>query len=386
MPNKVDQRQEVDHSNQNGDAQNGDFKKGPRPERKNMRPRGGFRGGRGGNFRRGRGGPGFRRNNRPEGKNQQNRNTDSDTNNEDNANNKILATKILQVQNKRYYFDIKEHDYGRFLKLAETSQSRNKNRLVIPMYMVPEMEKLFEEFMKKLDDLPDFRSHKGGSGDNAAMNKTEPAKEHHSGLIEKGRRRYYFNLKENNRGRYLRVKAIGDVPQSMPGRGRRYSNRNSRNNSGNNPRAIVLPSEGILSFKEILTKLVHEFGVDVETDKVAISDKNMENNTENDKHPKSSRFSCRTFRKILFLDAGENSRGTFARVTEQQRNFRESITIPSLHFKEFGEWFANAHSLLSEEEKLANQMAKVAIEDKQKEVKAEKDDGNFRRQHASDSE
>lgn len=68
----------------------------------------------------------------------------------------ILSTEILNVQNKRYYFDVKEHEYGRFLKLAETAQSGRKSRLVIPMYLVPEVEKVLIDFEQQLEQLPEF--------------------------------------------------------------------------------------------------------------------------------------------------------------------------------------------------------------------------------------
>ena len=38
----------------------------------------------------------------------------------------ILATKILQIAQKRYYLDVKENTYGCFLKIAETAQNGRK--------------------------------------------------------------------------------------------------------------------------------------------------------------------------------------------------------------------------------------------------------------------
>jgi len=329
-------------------------------------------------------------------------NNHTDTDNDDCQNNNgIMCTKILQVQNKRYYFDIKEHDYGRFLKLAETSQTGRKSRLVVPMYMVPDMEKTFSTFIQKMDSLPDFiRNEKGGSGDNNNTNGTSPAVEHCADMLERGKRRYYFNLKENSRGRYLRVKAIGDIPQSLPGRRRRasheynYNGKSQRNNSGSydQPRAIILPSSGIVPFRNILAKLVTEYGVDETTDHVAITDKNIEKNgTANDRLPTAGRFSCKQFRKVIFLDAGENSRGTFARITEQQKNYRESLTVPSLHFTAIGEWFMKAASLLTDEENISNNLSRMAIingrrESTENEGESEHGNANFRREDASDSE
>merc|ERR1719500_1032517 len=108
------------------------------------------------------------------------------------------------------------------------------------------------------------RGKRGGKSKNDRRNEieTEAAVDIKSSLVEAGRRRYYFNLKENNRGRYLRVKAIGDIPSSMAGRRRGgfnngrnngfrggFNGRNNgqgRNNSGGDvPRAIVLPASGL---------------------------------------------------------------------------------------------------------------------------------------------
>lgn len=326
----------------------------------------------------------------------------------------IICTKILQVQNKRYYFDVKEHDYGRFLKLAETAQSGRKSRLVIPMYVVPEIERVVAAFAKKLEELPNFEKRDmGGMGDHTGDNsKTEPAVEYLSDLIERGRRRYYFNLKENTRGRYLRLKAIGDIPQNLPGRSRRGSRvvsngrpigrgrRNTSTEEDRQPRAIILPAVGVEPFREILAKLWKEYSVNVDDDQVALADKNIESKgTANEKLPQSGRFASQQFRKVIFVDGGENSRGTFARVTEQQNSYRESITVPSVHFQAMGEWFLKAAELLTEEEKLNNRMNHLSVEgsfedgqhidEEDTDASGEVDvvvNGNLRRNAASDSD
>lgn len=381
----------------------------------------------------------------------------------------ILSTEILNVQNKRYYFDVKEHEYGRFLKLAETAQSGRKSRLVIPMYLVPEVEKVLIDFEHQLEQLPEFNpknlianpkqengggdgphvelkkdsdvsddggkkinnrrmqrgGRRGGKGRNdrrggGAENDTEAAVDIKDSLVEKGRRRYYFNLKENSRGRYLRLKAIGDIPTSMAGgrrggrrggfNGRNQNGRNNdRNNSGGNnfeaPRAIILPASGLAEFRQIVSKLLKEYKVDEELDQVALADKNIElNGTANDKLPASQRFSSKSFRKVIFLDAGENSRGFFARMTELQSSYRESVTVPSRHFKEIGDWFLHAAQVTKDDER-ENNLPEKHIENGSGDAKingnhtndAVYDDeeessdldvvaGNRRRQAASDSE
>lgn len=297
----------------------------------------------------------------------------------------ILVTKILQVQNKRYYFDVKEHEYGRFLKLAETAQNGRKSRLVFPMYLVPEVENCMKKFREKLASMPEFEDNRQAGGDRNES--SEAATEIMSDLVERGRRRYYFNLKENSRGRYLRVKALGDIPQNSR-QNRRFRRRSRESGDGNVPRAIILPAVGIDAFHDQLAGLWKEFPVNVETDKVALSDKNADNEEDNGL-PKSARLTSREFRKVLFLDAGENSRGVYCRVTEQQSSFRDSITIPREHFAKVGEWFLNAATQCPEkvdEVELATKVEKLAIDENLQNPEKIENAGSRRRAQASESD
>jgi len=279
----------------------------------------------------------------------------------------IMCTKVLNIQNKRYYFDVKEHEYGRFLKLAETAQSGRKSRLVIPMYLVPEFERIMTEMHKHLSSLEEFRrpseesddsqkKHRGGGdgkrnrGRKNERVETEAAIDLKADIIERGRRKYYFNLKENTRGRYLRVKAIGDIPSTLGNR-RRGNRGRGRNASGDQAvRAVIIPSSGVDDFRAELTEILSTYRVDENNDKVATSDKNIEENgAANEKLPASQRFSSKSFRKVLFVDAGENSRGVFARITEVQGYNRDAVTVPSRHFKQLGEWFLEAARVAPDE-------------------------------------
>jgi hypothetical protein len=184
------------------------------------------------------------------------------------------------------------------------------------------------------------------------------ATEHHHEIVESGKRRYYFNLKENNRGRYLRVKAIGDIPQTFPGNRRKVKPTDA-------VRAIILPAVGIERFRDMIRKLNSNHGVDKTTDKAAIIDAEItEKGRESDRLVPSKRFICKEFKKVLYIDSGTNSRGTFCRITEQQRSHRETITIPSEFLTDFAKWLLEANEKLPEEEKARNLKLKEArIED-----------------------
>lgn len=234
-------------------------------------------------------------------------------------------------------------------------------------------------------------------GDHGTIKKKSVAAiEYFGEIIERGKRRYYFNLKENTRGRYLRIKATGDIPKTFPGVRKRL-------NVGEVSRAIVLPVIGIDSFQQKLQELNASHGVDAATDKVALADQVIaENGRESDRLLKSMRITSKKFKKVVFIDAGKNGRGSFARITEQVRSNRESTTIPAANFKEVGEWFLKAAELIPEEEKLEIQMEKLKIEEARKLRLAEKngaekngtessgdkssDSSNFRRENASEDD
>jgi len=141
----------------------------------------------------------------------------------------------------------------------------------------------------------------------------------------------------------------------------------------------------------LLQELADKWGIDEAVDKVALTDKHYaEHGKEHDRFMQSVRITCRDFKKIVFLDAGQNSRGTFARLTEQQRSRRESTTVPSSHFKIIGEWFLEAAEKLPEEEKISNQMAELTMKQREEERKTLRESqgrvGSFRREVASDCE
>jgi len=266
-------------------------------------------------------------------------------NNEDSG---ILATKILQIAQKRYYLDVKENTYGRFLKIAETAQNGRKSRMIVPFYLLPEVQTILKKFQEHLSTLPEFEDVKRAAGDARNNQESEAAKELDEGLVERGRRKLHFNLKENNRGRYVRIKAIGDLPQNA-----RYSNRNRRRSKESDgsavPRAIIMPAIGIDEFINQLAGLWKDYPVDPKNDKVATADDNE--SAENQNLPESLRLSSREFRKAVFLDAGKNTRGLFAKITELQNSFRESVVIPREHFEAVGAWFLEAAKNHPKEEK-----------------------------------
>jgi hypothetical protein len=69
-----------------------------------------------------------------------------------------------------------------------------------------------------------------------------------SAVISREDRKYYLDLKENERGRFLRISMVGI----------------------NNPRTqIAIPAQGIQELKETLTNLIEEFGNEDDRGKIS---------------------------------------------------------------------------------------------------------------------
>uniref|UniRef100_A0A1I8G9C6 PURA n=1 Tax=Macrostomum lignano TaxID=282301 RepID=A0A1I8G9C6_9PLAT len=143
-----------------------------------------------------------------------------------------IASRTVQVQSKRFYLDVKQNRRGRFLKIAEVGSNGQKSRILMSMSSTT-------EFRDKLSELVKFYKQLeagGATGDhgNGPRFKSES--------MVKDNRRYYLDLKENQRGKFLRV------AQQVPQTGMRSQ--------------IAMPAEGMSELKEKLTELIEECGTD----------------------------------------------------------------------------------------------------------------------------
>lgn len=227
-----------------------------------------------------------------------------------------LDSKTILIQNKRFYLDVKENDRGRFLKIAEVTPGGHKNRVTMAMQLLPEFRDNLSDFVEHYISLgPANLSDNNDDYDNRRPLKTA--------RIVSGPRRYFLDLKENVRGRYLRVRAPGqhqDMPQQV----------------------IVIPALGIVEFRNTLSKVIEEFGVEsYKGNNNQINNRNHDDELDENELPNSAVIGSRRT-KVFYMDIGKNNRGVFCRMTEQSANFRQSLTVPDRYFREIGEWFLKA--------------------------------------------
>lgn len=209
-----------------------------------------------------------------------------------------LATKMLHIQSKRIYLDVKQNHRGRFLKIAEVGASGRKSRLVMSIPVAIMFQKCLEEFSE-------FCSTLEPPGNTNASNNNGFLK---SKVMRRKNRRYFVDLKENNRGRFLRV-----TQTTTDSDGQRSH--------------IALPVQGIDEFKSTLTELLNEYGHDANDG--SVSPNRLPEGTQ-----------IRSERKMLYFDIGQNERGIFMRITEVKREMRNSVTIPESSWHTMSNFFA----------------------------------------------
>jgi len=228
-----------------------------------------------------------------------------------------LATKMLQIQSKRFYLDVKQNRRGKFIKVAEISADGRRAQIYLALSTAA-------EFRDQLSCFSDFYASLGPPN---ADNVPEDGKLK-SEMIVKDNRRYYLDLKENSRGRFLRV---------------------SQTISRGGPRSqIAVPAQGLIEFRDGLTDLLEEFGVE---------DGGFQGELPEGRH-------CRVENKNFYFDIGQNNRGIYMRVSEVKTNFRTAITIPEKSWVKFRDIFDDYVDKMKEaleEEKTVNDRGDLKV-------------------------
>lgn len=192
-----------------------------------------------------------------------------------------LASKMLQIQSKRFYLDVKQNRRGRFIKVAEIGADGRRSQIFLALSTAA-------EFRDHLSAFSDFYSSLGPPN---PENVPEDGKLK-SEMMVKEHRRYYLDLKENSRGRFLRV---------------------SQTITRGGPRSqVAIPAQGMIEFRDALTDLLDEFNAEEHVYKPDLPEgRHM--------HVDSKNF---------YFDIGQNSRGIYMRISEVKTNFRTAITLP----------------------------------------------------------
>ncbi|XP_029045083.1 transcriptional activator protein Pur-beta isoform X5 [Osmia bicornis bicornis] len=208
-----------------------------------------------------------------------------------------LATKMLQIQSKRFYLDVKQNRRGRFIKVAEIGADGRRSQIYLALSTA-------SEFRNYLSTFSDFYASLDHAGPPSSENVPDDGKLK-SEVMTKDNRRYYLDLKENTRGRFLRV---------------------SQTITRGGPRTqIAIPAQGMIEFRDALTDLLEEYGTD---------DGGFKGDLPEGRY-------MRVDSKNFYFDIGQNNRGIYMRISEVKTHFRTAITVPEKSWARFRDIFAD---------------------------------------------
>jgi len=208
---------------------------------------------------------------------------------------KDLMTKTLHIQSKRYYLDVKENRRGKFVKVAEIAADGRRDQIFLALSTAAEFRDHLTTFSNYYSSLP---AHNTEGKDTKSSSPPDDGKLM-SEIMIKDNRRYYLDLKENYRGRFLRVS------QTMG----KDSYRNY----------LAIPAQGMIEFRNALSDIVDEFGCE---------DGGFQGDLPASQH-------VRVGQKTFHFDAGQNDRGIYLKISEVQPTFRTAITIPEKSWSRF---------------------------------------------------
>ncbi len=121
-----------------------------------------------------------------------------------NSSEKELACQQIQIQSKRFYIDVKENQRGRFIKIAEIGIGGKKSRILLTMSAAEDFKKHLVEFTDIYTKMPN------GDEKKPVIDSSEKTEKDNEGVIKtetfiKDSKRYFLDLKENQKGIFLRV-------------------------------------------------------------------------------------------------------------------------------------------------------------------------------------
>ncbi|KAE8285367.1 Transcriptional activator protein Pur-beta Purine-rich element-binding protein B [Larimichthys crocea] len=212
-----------------------------------------------------------------------------------------LASKRLDIQNKRFYLDVKQNSKGRFIKIAEVGAGGSKSRLTLSLSVAAEFRDYLGDFIEHYAQLGPSSPEQIAQ---ASVGDGGPRRALKSEFLVRENRKYYLDLKENQRGRFLRIRQTG-----------------------------------LIEFRDALAKLIDDYGGDDEELTGGMAAGGYSELPEG--------TSIMVDSKRFFFDVGSNKYGVFLRVSEVKPSYRNSITIP---FKAWGK-FGGAFSRYAEEMK-----------------------------------
>ncbi|XP_057675631.1 transcriptional regulator protein Pur-beta [Corythoichthys intestinalis] len=245
-----------------------------------------------------------------------------------------LASKRLDIQNKRFYLDVKQNSKGRFIKIAEVGAGGSKSRLTLSLSVAAEVRDYLGDFIEHYAQLGPSSPEQiaqASAGDDGG-----PRRALKSEFLVRENRKYYLDLKENQRGRFLRIR---QTLNRGPGSG--FGGPAGGGGGILAGQTIALPAQGLIEFRDALAKLIDDYGGD--DDELAGGGVAAGGYAE-----LPEKTSIMVDSKRFFFDVGSNKYGVFLRVSEVKPSYRNSITVPFKAWAKFGGAFSRYADAMKE--------------------------------------
>jgi len=198
-----------------------------------------------------------------------------------------LASRNLVLESKRFYLDVKENQRGRFIKIAEISADGRKNQILMTFATAALFNQNlldFIEFYQQLDKLDQNHLTQG---------------ELKSEVMYKDDKKYHMDLKENARGRFLKVSETFAMGYS------RFQ--------------VFIPADGMAEFQHNLGELIDEYD-NGEAEEALNAPQNKHLRIEN---------------KNFYFDVKKNQQGRYMSISEVKGTYRNAILIPESGWENF---------------------------------------------------
>jgi len=211
-----------------------------------------------------------------------------------------LAESTVQVQNKRFFIDLKSNLRGKFLKITEVMEGGSRNKIIVPGEGIV-------RFYEALHTNVGFNARSGGSQEPAADGKPSSV---HSDMMTIDGKTFYLDLLDNARGRVMKVSQIASDQRTT----------------------IMLPALGLESFTNALADVLREGGELV-----------MSSGSGGEAPGKPGEGNVELASKLVqiegkrfFIDLKENEIGRFMQIAEVDRDGkRTKFNIPLSAVGEF---------------------------------------------------
>jgi len=197
-----------------------------------------------------------------------------------------MASRTLMLENKRFYLDVKENQRGRFIKIAEISPEGRKNQILMNFSTATQFSQNLVQFLNFYRDLKKL------DPDNLSQGELK------SEVMYKDDKKYHMDLKENARGRFLKV---------------------SETTRGFSRFQVFIPADGMEELQHNLGELIEEY----------------DNGDIEETFPEPQNKHLRIENKSFHFDIKSNQQGRYMSISEVKGNFRNSILVPESGWESF---------------------------------------------------